>query len=191
MSLALLLCLFVLLPCRNSFASFRIRQESTSRSGVFVSAPHAVDREMAFFLTTNRIASLEEYAAWAVKHISYQNENQDEWVDPVRTLRRKYGDCEDIAFLNAATAFVLGYEPEIFILLKKGSAHAICLVPTENAYIWFDNTTFHKTKATSSAQLVRSIQKKYGYAAARKINYRDDPWLTHSPSSTVNVAGNK
>lgn len=189
MSLMFLLCLFLLLPCRNSFASFRVRHEITNRSGVLTSAPNAVDKQIAFFLKTHRLSSLEDYAAWAAGHISYQNDfPNDQWADPLKTLQRKYGDCEDIAFLNAAVALVLGYEPEIYILIKKGKAHAICVVPMSSDAVWFDNTNYRRAPIQNSAQLVRALQKEYGYTVARKIDYRDDPWRTPAKSSVITVA---
>lgn len=67
--------------------------------------------------------------AYVNKNIRYQSENKDEWATPAETLRRGYGDCEDIALLKCAILNSLGKKPAFVIVrdLIKRQDHALCI----------------------------------------------------------------
>src|SRR6185503_5961618 len=82
------LCLLSLL---GSFAHARLSQW----------LPSATYTDIASFLKNNGIETLDEYIVWLQQNVSYISDiNKADWADPVLTLNRRGGDCEDIAFLN-------------------------------------------------------------------------------------------
>ena len=96
---------------------FVIRQETVRLGSVFVARPSEIDTQIAGFLGTHNIKTLDEYAMWLTKNIAYRADAAgDIWSSPKETLDRLYGDCEDYALLSAAVLRVLGYESKIMVL---------------------------------------------------------------------------
>jgi len=137
---------------------FKIRQEIAQNGHVLVSGPAASDREIVRIIAENNIRSLREYSVWLKEHVEYrQDGRQDKWLSSQETLKRKYGDCEDYAFLNAAVLKVLGYRPRVLAVGDREKSHAICVFEKDGKYMWFDNAELNDTDAFSLREFAEYI----------------------------------
>jgi len=139
--------------------------ETIHQDGVLLSVPEATkqslsDKNVKELLYRNNIYTLEEYAAWIKKNSHYVKDlNGDDWADPETTLRKRSGDCEDFAFLNATVLKILGYEPKILAVTTNELTHAFTIVMKDNYYLVFDNNTVTETKARTFSQFIYAFMK--------------------------------
>jgi len=137
-SLGALLCITLL---GHSFAHARLSEWMPS-------FPY---KDVAVFLKVNRIQTLDEYVLWLQKNITYTaDSSKDDWADPLLTLNRRTGDCEDIAFLNEEVVKYFGYKPSVLAYGHGKEAHVICLFMKEGKYYIFDNTKFYRDISSPS-----------------------------------------
>lgn len=140
-----------------------IRQETYSANGISVCRPLPLDIEILDLINKNNIRSVEDYADWVKKNIRYEKDKgKDTWAAPQITLKRKYGDCEDYAFLNAAVLCVLGYQPKVLAMKGLTGCHAICVFQENGYYFWIDNTELKKTSTRTFADFGRYLHDEYG-----------------------------
>ena len=121
------------------------------------------DSKIPGILIDENIRSIEDYTQWLGENIRYQSDgDMDTWSSPEETLTRKYGDCEDFAFLSEAVLRVLGYQPRVMAYTKgkEEEGHAICAFKKGDHYLYFDNAELKKTYATSMEQFARHIDSK-------------------------------
>ena len=144
--------------------SFIVRRETDKTGGVLVNKPDPLDMKVLNIIDNENMNSLEDYAKWLKKNFEYKkDESADIWSSPEETLTKKYGDCEDFAFLNAAVLRVFGYRPKVLGIVGGmiGVNHAICVFEKDGYYLWFDNTKLKKTSTSSIEEFGRYIFKKY------------------------------
>jgi predicted transglutaminase-like cysteine proteinase len=154
-------------------SSIVIRQETLKTGSISVVRPVAVDLKILNIINAEGIKSLRGYEQWLQKNIKYRSDDGvDVWSLPDETLRKKYGDCEDLAFLNAAFLHVVGYQPKTMGLLRgRGNkGHAICVFEKCGYYLWFDNTKLNKISATSMEEFGKYILKSHSYARLFEID---------------------
>jgi len=176
-------CLTVLLG--NIFSSFRafaigreafngnfvIRQETVRLGSVLVCRPSEIDTRIAELIKSNNIHTLDGYAVWLRKNITYKaDEFGDKWSTPENTLDRLYGDCEDYAFLNAAVLRVLGYSSKVMLLGTGERDHAICVFEKDGYYFWFDNSEFKRTGVSTMKRFGKHMFKKYACSRISELS---------------------
>jgi len=107
--------------------------------------------DIASFLRSQNITSLDEYISWLSDHVHYAaDDTSDDWADPMHTLNKKSGDCEDLAFLNAEVVKYFGHESQVLAYGHGKEAHVICLFIKEGKYYIFDNTKFYRDVTSPS-----------------------------------------
>lgn len=162
----------------SSAPVLHIQQEKFRSRGVLVSRPRAVQQNVANFLQTHRINSLEDYARWLEQHIRYEADfRPDQWARPEDFLYQRRGDCEDFASLTTTVMRLFGHQPHFLALTRPGRSHAICTFRQGDHYIWFDNATMKKTKANSLHAFARSIAKEYNYSSLLELNAQTRHWV--------------
>ena len=99
----------------------------------------------------------------------------DTWSLPQETIARRYGDCEDFAFLSENVLRTLGYQPQVIAFKRERRArrHAICIFKKEGRYFYFDNTRLRGTYATSMKQFVKQIDTEDDIAILKADNISD------------------
>jgi len=161
----------------NFKRSFVVRQEIVGIKGVFVCRPHPVDEKIMNIISNNAISSFEDYIHWLKENIKYESDNwRDCWSMPEETLRRKYGDCEDYAFLNAAFLSVFGYDPKVLAVTKPEGIHAICVFEENGYYCWIDNTDLRRSSAQSMLEFSKYIFEEYHGYYLLKPNFKNRKW---------------
>lgn len=94
---------------------------------------------------------LRRVNAWANRNIRYVEDRQqygrdDYWADAATTLKRRAGDCEDIAILKMQLLEAAGIAPSNLFLtiahdpLRNGD-HAVLVIKSENGFRLLDNNT--------------------------------------------------
>ncbi len=120
-------------------------------------------------LNQNHPRSLEEIAEYIKSCIDYCPDTEngkitDYWQSAKTTADRTEGDCEDISTLALYLGEKIGYEPELLILEKKGSNHAIALFKDKKSkevkYGFIDYWNLIKPQYSSIQDLVNIINKK-------------------------------
>lgn len=96
-------------------------------------------------------ARMEAVNSWANGHIHYQEDQSlygspDYWANAAETLRRRAGDCEDIAILKYQLLAAAGVPREVMFLtvardLVRHADHAILLVRDGTKFWLLDNAT--------------------------------------------------
>ncbi len=141
-----------------------IRQERYKIGSVSIVKPVSVDLRILNIINLEGIKSIEDYALWLKENVKYRKDDSaDVWSLPDETLTRKYGDCEDFAFLNAAFLHVMGYKPKVMAIvggIRKGG-HAICAFRKGDHYLWFDNAELKKIPAASIEEFTKHIFRRY------------------------------
>jgi len=161
----------------NFKRSFVIRQEIVRIRGVFVCRPHPVDEKIMNIINHNAIDSFEDYIHWLKENIKYESDNgRDCWSMPEDTLRKKYGDCEDYAFLNAAFLSVFGYNPEVLAVTKPDGIHAICVFEDNGYYCWIDNADLRRSSAQSMVEFSKYIFEEYRGFYLLEPNFKNGKW---------------
>ena len=150
-----------------------IRQQKKIVGSVTVIEPVTIDLRILDIICQENIKSIDDYAQWLQKTVKYKGDDDvDVWSLPEETLTKKYGDCEDIAFLNKTFLRVLGYQPKVMAMLRGGgkNGHAICVFEKNGYYLWFNNTKLNKTSATSMEKFAKYILTNHLYARLFEIN---------------------
>ena len=156
-----------------------VASEISHQNGVLVSRPQPLHQEIVDLIDRNKIKSLEDYAKWLKDNIHYQNDGtKDIWSTPEQMLRKKTGDCEDYALLNASVLQVLGYQPHFLALVRNDlrHAHAICTFKYNGYFLWFDNAKLKKTSTASLEQLARDLSEQYHYSTLFEFNLKTKNW---------------
>ncbi len=113
------------------------------------------------FIKTQNIRSLEDYARWLFLNIQYRKDTgEDRWARPEETLRRGFGDCEDLTFLNQAVLKALGIQAHAVAFSRPGYGHAFCAFKMNGAFAVFDNTQLILTQADSFEEIVEYVGQK-------------------------------
>ncbi len=150
-----------------------IRQQTKVISGISVCEPIKIDLRILDIICLANIKSIDDYALWLQRTVQYRkDDNADVWSSPEETLAKKFGDCEDIAFFNKTFLRVLGYDPKVIALLRKGErkGHAICVFKEQGYYLWLDNTTLKRTSTVSIEEFAEYIFKNSAYASLSEIS---------------------
>jgi len=169
-----MLLLFLLLSNNGFSNNFAIRQEFKESNGICSCAPNQLDMNIKSFLIDNNIFSLQQYIVWLNTNITYKNDvNGDYWNHPEKTLKDRYGDCEDMAFLNEAVLRVLGYSGEVLGVYRWNSAHAIFVFKNNNIYSYFSNNIFINTKTTTTKAFKQYILIKYNCYKTRVLKLKE------------------
>ncbi|MFC1666580.1 transglutaminase-like domain-containing protein [Candidatus Omnitrophota bacterium] len=166
--------------------NFIIRKQTYRSGAALVSRPVEIDMIALNMLKANNIKSLEDYAQWLRENVKYKKDKfGDIWALPKETIERKYGDCEDLAFLNASILRVLGYKPKVLamgnIRVLAGrfiTSHAICVFEKDSHYLWFDNAKLKKTNVSSLEEFSRNIFSKYHCSSISEIVFDTKEWVT-------------
>ncbi|MDD5255432.1 MAG: hypothetical protein PHR11_05205 [Candidatus Omnitrophica bacterium] len=162
----------------NHGETFVIRQEMFKRGTVLVSGPNRADGMIADMFRAEGIGTLGGYLQWLKKNVRYRPDDfEDDWALPEEVLERKYGDCEDYSFFNAAVLGVLGYRPKVLGLwgIRISPAgpignHAICAFQKEGRYAYLDNERLWETGASSMEEFRRYIAKHYACRSVSEIS---------------------
>lgn len=148
-----------------------IGQQRLAQNGVLVSRPLAIDEQIVSLVRQNNIQTINDYAAWLKKHMTYAADGPaDVWLQPSEFLKARRGDCEDFAFFNSRVLRVLGYLPYILTLHSAQSAHAICVFEYAGKFYWFDNEKLKISSAASLKQLAVELTEKYHYSATFQLD---------------------
>jgi len=156
----------------SSFSgNFNVRQQARQTGHVLISRPVSADRDIVDLIAADNIRSLSEYADWLEEKIEYRRDgDQDVWLSSNETLSRKYGDCEDYAFLNAAVLRVLGYNPRVLAVGGSGESHAICVFQKAGKYMWFDNAELKEVKVFSMDGFAKYIFSTFKGSVISEMN---------------------
>ena len=157
---------------------YHIRQEHLDQGGVLVSRPVEEDKRIFDLIDLYNIRSFEDYAHWLQTHLKYAaDQGGDHWAQPLETLKKRQGDCEDFRLLNIAVARVLGYKARFLALLGDDkTGHAISVIEHENQFLWFDNEKLNTWTASSFAEFARQIIEKYQYSRLLELNLDTQEW---------------
>jgi len=130
--------------------------------------------------------------------IKYESENNgpDFWQSPETTIKKRKGDCEDIAILQAYFAEKLGYKPQVLCLgnREKGkikNPHTIALLEKKGLnntkYGGLEKFIGYPLTNNSLHELINSINKIYDFKKSEKydgyyvidLNETDINWRTY------------
>lgn len=171
-------CLLVPAARADNFSLLyaNIRQDRSTKNGVWVSRPLATDEFIFGFLRRNNIQDIEGYCRWLTKNLNYQPDKNDTWLNPQETIDREGGDCEDFALLNRAILHILGYPSQILALCSPKGNHAICAFQIDGYYAWFDNQKLIKTKTQSFSEFTQYILRHTAATRIAQLNPQDKFW---------------
>ncbi len=114
------------------------------------------------FLSSNNIENIENYVAWAASNLKYvPDHDRDKWAYPLRTIEKKYGDCEDLAFLHAAVLDHFKYKPRVLAFGKGKQAHVFTVYSKDGQFYLFDNVKHYKTNVTNIQDFAKFLAIKY------------------------------
>ena len=160
----------------------------SATNGVLISRPSPAAEQVRNFIILNNISSPRDYVQWLGANIVYKNDGKkDTWAAPQTTLRRKYGDCEDLAFLHESVLRLLGYNPKVLVLVRFLRNHAICIFEQDGSYVVIDNTILRRTKARSYQELLEYLFTKYKCPSIGEVHREDHNWVVVSRRSTKKV----
>jgi len=165
-----------------------IRQEIFETNGVLVCRPAPLDEEIRHIIINNNIGSLKDYVGWLKENIKYKRDNKgDYWSTPEETLQKRYGDCEDYAFLNVAVLQLLGYQPKVLAMGGLGGIHAICVFEENGYFSWIDNTELKKTQTQSILEFAKYLFSEYGCCYLLTVSLKTKDWdILFKKSEIVN-----
>jgi len=162
---------------RSFIKNLVIPQERYETNGVFISRPSSTGERIRNIIVFNNIQTLDGYALWLHKNIKYKRDKgKDSWSSPGETLQKKYGDCEDLAFLNEAVLRALNYQPKVLIVVRPLNNHAICVFKENSYYSLIDNTKLIRTKTGTILEFSKFLFMKYGFSSLREINFKTRQW---------------
>ena len=157
-------------PCFAS-VGLQIEQEHIEKDGVLISRPVKIDERIAQIIGTNRIRTIEDYAAWLGNNMVYQSDGgSDQWLDPSEFLTVKRGDCEDFAFLNARALRVLGYQTHIITFNSTRNGHAVCAFQYGDKFYWFDNAKLKTSNATTLVAFAQEVTDTFHYSRSYELD---------------------
>jgi len=107
------------------------------------------------------IKTLAQYALWLKSNITYRKDiYSDVWLSPDELLNRKYGDCEDMAFLSDAALRIMGYRPYVIAFKRSGRRqwHAVCVFKSGDNYSYFDNNRLINTSEGAFDKAVGTLR---------------------------------
>jgi hypothetical protein len=171
--------LLVFLSCRTAAGeaiaagSASISQTRYVSNGIFVSRPADYKERIWYTLLFNEIRNLDDYCRWLNSAVAYKKEKNDSWADPVFTLDKKAGDCEDFAFLNSEALRFLGYETRVWGMHHFFGNHAVCVFRKDGYYFWFDNGKLRKTKAKTERELAMHFLSRYRLLSLKLLRLND------------------
>lgn len=135
----------------QSLPQVQSRSDSTSHHSRSIATPFArfrkfISREVINLDDLSRqLHSPEEISQWVQRHIQYRADKQDEWAPAHETLRRRRGDCEDIAILVQALCDRRGIKSNVYLFFPAGigaEGHAVAVGHAGNR-LWFsDNGSY-------------------------------------------------
>lgn len=157
-------------------SSALMRQERFYQDGVWIARPNPMDLEILSMLQTHQIQTLNDYVQWLEKSTSYKKDTIDIWAKPQETFQRKYGDCEDYAFLNAEVLRLLGYKPHVLALERQSQNHAICAFEDQGRYFWFDNNHLKSASARTLEDLAKTIAEEYSFICLLEYQEKSNDW---------------
>lgn len=165
-----------------------IGQEKYKTNGVWVCRPVALDERISSIIKRNNVKSVEDYVEWLQTNIEYRKDRQaDKWADPEETLQRRYGDCEDYAFLNEAVLRKVGYQPKVLAMGGIEGTHAICVFVEDGYYSWIDNNKLKRTKAESILEFAKYLFTEYNCCYLLKVSLQAQDWdILFKKSEIVN-----
>lgn len=156
---------------------YQIRQEIIRKGSVIISKPKKEDEKIYNILVENKIDSIEDYARWLSQNIQYRKDKGgDRWAKPMEVLRRKYGDCEDLALLNANVLQVLGYKPKFIAFYTSKEGHAVCLFQKNSKYYYFDNKKLMEIQESDFMQFAKNISNAKKYTEIKELNLETRKW---------------
>lgn len=158
-----------------------IGQDAYRVGAVLISEPNQTEAMILEMLNANGIKLLEDYTEWLKENIEYKkDEGDDIWTMPEETLKRKYGDCEDFAFLNAAVLNTLGFRPKVLgvngarvLTGNLTGNHAICVFEKDGRYLYFDNEKLKTTEASSIEEFARHIFVHYNCYSISELTFEN------------------
>ncbi len=162
----------------NSSVGFKIRQERSNINGVLISRPSNEDVEIVKFLKDNNIHNPQEYGQWLEKNVEFKKDQDgDQWSNPLETLDRKYGDCEDFTFLNIAVLRVMGYEAK-FVAFFSSSVknHAVSIFEDKGEFYYFDNMNLKKIEESSVLDFAKNKMAKNRYLLSKELDVESKKW---------------
>lgn len=170
-------------PLKSVFIdNSRLRTERISQGCILISRLSPADERIRNIILSNNIHTLDDYAQWLKNNLRYRKDgNIDIWSAPEKTLRRKYGDCEDLAFLNKRFLTILSYQPQVIVLLRPLRNHAICVFKESGAYYLVDNTRLIITNAHSEEELTRFLYTRYRCTSFKEISLSSK---NHTPETS-------
>jgi len=164
-------------PAENKNQTFignlRIFQEKYEVNGILISRLSTTGEKIRNIIIFNNIRTLDDYASWLRENIRYKKDrDKDSWSQPEETLQRKYGDCEDLAFLNEAVLKALDYRPKVLVIGRPLNNHAICVFKENNYYSLLDNTNYIKTRIETLRQFNEFLFRRYAFSSVWEIDYK-------------------
>ena len=159
----------------NSPSSYNLKLpcEKSSAGGILISRPSCAGEKIRNIFIFNDIGTIDGYISWLNDNIKYKSDTpKDTWSLPSETLRRKYGDCEDLAFLNETVLNMLGYKPQVIAVIRPFNNHAICVFKENLNYSLIDNTKLIRTKIDTPYKFNQFLFIKYGCKALKSIDYK-------------------
>ena len=157
--------------------NFVIRQEIYQAGGVLVCRAVPIDEKIRDLIIFNNIKSIEDYAQWLEENIKYERDREgDNWLTAEEMLQKKYGDCEDFAFLNKAVLRVLGYQPKVLIVFRLFRSHALCVFIENGHYTLIDNAKLKRTQVGSILELANYLFKEYACYSIGVARPKDKKW---------------
>ena len=155
----------------NLIKKLNISQDKYKKGFSFISRPGILDEKIRNIIVLNSIESIEDYIAWLKSNISYKKDGKvDIWSPPQDTLRKRHGDCEDLAFLSAAFLKVAGFNPQIIGIVKRlNKKHAVCVFKKNGHYYWIDNFRLIKTPARTITELADYFFNSYNCYAVGEL----------------------
>lgn len=175
--LAMLLQL-ILQPTSSTYArtyvvhhnNLALKSEKVSLNNTLISRLAPADERIRNVILLNKIASLDDYILWLKANIRYKKDKKlDIWSHPEETLERKYGDCEDLAFLNKRFLAILNYQPKVFVAVRPLRSHAVCVFKEGGNFSLIDNTSLTRTHLRSEKELTGYLLARYNCSSLKEI----------------------
>ena len=81
-------------------------------------------------------SSIEDIFQFTMKNVKYKRDVENHWQDPIETLMKGTGDCEDYAILNYCLLRLSGF---LSVRLAALPGHMVCVVKYKNKWYRLDN----------------------------------------------------
>lgn len=135
----------------QNLSQVRSRSDSTLHHSRSIATPFVLFRKFMSREVVNlddlarQLHSPKEISQWVHRHIQYRADKQDEWAPAHETLRRRRGDCEDIAILVQALCERRGIKSNVYLFFPAGlesEGHAIAAGRIGDRWWFSDNGTY-------------------------------------------------